>query len=102
MWRRSEFDLLFATRLLNLHSTLGIFLFRKGLRTNLFPGKIINKDVRRFKDQRCSFLTISVIVFQMTSIHLLNMENKGYSSALGSFLMGGKGNLQDFWMLRTQ
>ena len=28
----------------------------------------------------------------MASRHLLNMENKGYSGALGSFLMGGNGN----------
>ena len=80
----------------DLHLRPGIFLFRKGLRTNLFPGKIINKDVGRFKDQRCSCLTISVIVFQMASRHLLDMENKGYSGALGSFLMGGNGNFTGF------
>ena len=28
----------------------------------------------------------------MASRHLLNVENKGYSGALGSFLMGGNGN----------
>ena len=28
----------------------------------------------------------------MASCHLLNMENKGYSGALGTFLMGGNGN----------
>ena len=67
----------------------GIFLFRKGPRTNLFPCKNINKYGRRLEDQRCSCLTISVIVFNMASRHLLNMENKGYSGALGTFLMGG-------------
>ena len=67
----------------------GIFLFRKGPRTNLFPCKNINKYGRRFEDQRCSCLTISVIVFNMASRHLLNMENKGYSGALGTFSMGG-------------
>ena len=28
----------------------------------------------------------------MASLHLLNIENKGYSGALGSFLMEGNGN----------
>ena len=28
--------------------------------------------------------------------HLLNMENKGYSNALGSFLMGGNGNFTGY------
>ena len=67
----------------------GIFLFRKGPRTSLFPCKDINKYGRRLEDQRCSCLTISVIVFNMASRHLLNMEHKGYSGALGTFLMGG-------------
>ena len=73
----------------------GIFLFRKGPRTNLFPCKNINK-YGRFEDQRCSCLTISVIVFNMASRHLLNMENKGYSGALGTFLMGGNGNFTGY------
>ena len=90
------FNLIFALRLLNLHSMPGIFLFRKGPRTNLFPCKNINKYGRRFEDQRCSCLTISVIVFNMASRHLLNMENKGYSGALGSFLMGGNGNFTGY------
>ena len=76
----------------------GIFLFRKGPKTNLFPCKNIKKYAygRRFEDQRCSCLTISVIVFNMASRHLLNMENKGYSGALGTFLMGGNGNLTGY------
>ena len=41
-------------------------------------------------------LTISVIVFNMASRHLLNMENKGYSGALGTFLMGGNGNFTGY------
>ena len=41
-------------------------------------------------------LTISVIVFNMASRHLLNMENRGYSGALGTFLMGGNGNLTGY------
>ena len=68
----------------------------KDLRTNLFPCKNINKYGRRFEDQRCSCLTISVIVFNMASRHLLNMENKGYSGALGSFLMGGNDNFTGY------
>ena len=68
----------------------------KDLRTNLFPSKNINKDGRRFEDQCCSCLTISVIVFNMTSRYLLNMENTGYSGALGSFLMGGNGNFTGY------
>ena len=28
--------------------------------------------------------------------HLLNMENKGYSGALGTFLMGGNGNFTGY------
>ena len=74
----------------------GIFLFRKGPRTNLFPCKNIKKYGRRFEDQRCSCLTILVIVFNMASRHLLNMENKGYSGALGTFLMGGNGNFTGY------
>ena len=41
-------------------------------------------------------LTISVIVFNMASRHLLNMENKRYSGALGTFLMGGNGNFTGY------
>ena len=36
------------------------------------------------------------MVFNMASRHLLNMENKGYSGALGSFLMGGNGNFTGY------
>ena len=75
---------------------LAYFYSEKDLRTNLFPSKIINRYGRRFEDQRCSCLTISVIVFQMASRHSLDMENKGYSGALGSFLMGGNGNFTGF------
>ena len=50
------------------------FYSSKDLRTHLFPGKNINKYGRRFEDQRCSYLTISVIVFNTASRHLLNME----------------------------
>ena len=32
----------------------------------------------------------------MASRHLLDMENKGYSGALGGFLMGGNGNFTGF------
>ena len=32
----------------------------------------------------------------MASRHLLNMENKGYSGALGSFLMGENGNFTGY------
>ena len=32
----------------------------------------------------------------MASRHLLTMENKGYSGALGSFLMGGNGNFSGY------
>ena len=32
----------------------------------------------------------------MASRHLFNMENKGYSGALGSFLMGGNGNFTGY------
>ena len=32
----------------------------------------------------------------MASRHLLNMENKGYSGALGTFLMGGNGNFTGY------
>ena len=32
----------------------------------------------------------------MASRHLLNMENKGYSGALGSFSMGGNGNFSGY------
>ena len=32
----------------------------------------------------------------MASCHLLDMENKEYSGALGSFLMGGNGNFTGF------
>ena len=68
------------------------FYSEKDLRTNLFPSKIIyiNRYGWRFEDQRCSCLTISVIVFQMASHHLLDMENKGYSGAWGSFFDGRK------------
>ena len=90
------FNLIFALRLLNLHSMPGIFLFRKGPKTNLYPCKNINKYGRRFEDQRCSCLTISVIVFNMASCHLLNMENKRYPGALGTFLMGGNGNFTGY------
>ena len=33
----------------------------------------------------------------MASRHLLNMENKGYSGALGSFLMGGNDNFTGYF-----
>ena len=66
------------------------------MKTNLSPRKNINKYSRRFEDQRCSYLTISVIVFNMASRHLLNMENKGYSGALGSFSMGRNGNFTGY------
>ena len=32
------------------------------------------------------------MVFNMVPRHLLSMKNKGYSGALGSFLIGGNGN----------
>ena len=32
----------------------------------------------------------------MASRHLPNMENKGYSGVLGSFLMGGNGNFTGY------
>ena len=76
---------------------LAYFYSKKDLRTNLFPSKNINKYGRWFEDQRCSCLTISVIVFNMASRHLLNMENKGYSGALGSFLMGGNDNFTGYF-----
>ena len=79
-----------------------IFYSEKDLRTNLFPSKNINKYGRWFEDQRCSCLTISVIVFNMASRHLLNMENKGYSGALGIFLWEEMTILQDILTLRTQ
>ena len=82
LYNLSTADLLFDE---NRRSMPGIFLFRKGPRTNLFPCKNINKYGRRFEDQRCSCLTIS-----------LNMENKGYSGALGSFSMGGNGNFTGY------
>ena len=75
---------------------LAYFYSEKDLRTNLFPSKNINKYGRRFEDRHCPCLTISVIVFNMASRHLLNMENKGYSGALGSFLMGGNGNFTGY------
>ena len=89
-------DLLFAPRLPNLPSTPAYFYCEKDLRINLFASKIINKYDRRFEAQRCSCLTSSVIVLQMASHHLLDMENKGYSGALGSFLMGDNGNFTRF------
>ena len=73
------------------------FYSEKDLRTNLFPSKNINKYGRWFEDQRCSCLTISVIIFNMASRHLLNMENKGYSGGLGSFLMGGNDNFTGYF-----
>ena len=75
---------------------LAYFYSGKDLRTNFFTCKNINKYGRRFEDQRCSYLTISVIVFNMASLHLLNMENRGYSGALGSFLMGRNGNFTGY------
>ena len=33
----------------------------------------------------------------MASRHLLNMENKGHSGALGSFLMGGNNNFTGYF-----
>ena len=36
------------------------------------------------------------LVFNIASRHLLNMENKGYSGALGTFLMGGNGNFTGY------
>ena len=71
---------------------LAYFYSEKDLRTNLLPWKNINKCGRRFEDQRCPCLTISVIVTR----HLLNMENKGYSGTLRSFLMGGNGNFTGY------
>ena len=43
-----------------------------------------------------------IIVFNMASRHLLNMENKGYSGALGIFLWEEMTILQDILTLRTQ
>ena len=34
--------------------------------------------------------------FNMASRHLLNIENKGFSGALESFLMGGNGNFTGY------
>ena len=71
-----------------MHLTPGIFLFRKGPE-NLF--------ISKQEHQRGSCLTISVIVFNMASRHLLNMENKGYSAALGSFLLGGNDDFTGYF-----
>ena len=43
------------------------FYSEKDLRSNLFPCKNINKYGQRFEDQRCSCLTISVIVLSNIS-----------------------------------
>ena len=66
-----------------------IFIPKRTLELIYFPP--ISRYGRRFEDQRCSCLTVSVIVFQMASRHLLDMENKGYSGALG-----GNGNFTGF------
>ena len=49
-------------------------------------------------DSKISFARVKPFqsVFNMASRHLLSMENKGYSGALGSFLMGGNGNFSGY------
>ena len=61
-------------------SSLAYFYSERDLRTNLFPGKNINKYGRWFEAQRCSCLTISVIVLFISHVFSHTWRLVTYSS----------------------